>query len=317
MKHPLKPPYLSSSASSPDEKATITTKNTIPLPPNKLLQGALLILLGEALLALMGAIIKHLSADLSTEVIVFYRNLFGLLLLLPILLTAGITSLKTQKIHLHFIRAAVGLSAMYGFFYVLANLPLAEAFLVKLTTPFFMPIIAGVWLGESIRRKNIAAIALGFIGVIFILKPGSDAFTHIALIGVAAAFLAGTAKVCIRLMGSTESSVTIVFYFGLISTFLASVPLIWSWQLPYSHNWPWIVLMGLAGTLGQLALTRAYRIANPGQIGPYVYSSVVYGAALGWFIWGETLLISTVIGSGIIIAAGILNLPSFKKVNRC
>lgn len=281
--------------------------------PNKLLQGALLILLGEALLAVMGAIIKHLSLDLPTEVIVFYRNLFGLLLLLPIVFNSGFSSLKTQKFHLHLLRAGVGLTAMYGFFYVLGNMPLAEAFLVKLTTPFFMPIIAAIWLGESIRRKNIAAIALGFVGVIFILRPGTDAFTPIALIGIGAAFLAGSAKVTIRLMGSTESSVTIVFYFGVISSILASIPLLWSWQVPLAHNWPWIVLMGLAGTLGQLALTRAYRIANPGQIGPYVYSSVVYGAALGWFIWGESLLISTIIGSALIILAGILNLSRPKK----
>lgn len=298
-----------------------TTSSSLPehpapdqpkLPPNKLLQGALLILLGEALLALMGAIIKHLSVDLSTEVIVFYRNLFGLILLIPILLNSGIGQLKTQKIHLHLLRASVGLTAMYGFFYVLGNMPLAEAFLVKLTAPFFMPIIAAIWLGESIRRKNVAAIALGFVGVIFILRPGTDAFTPIALIGIGAAFLAGTAKVSIRLMGSTESSVTIVFYFAVFSSLLASIPLIWSWQVPLLHNWPWIILMGLAGTLGQLALTRAYRIANPGQIGPYVYSSVVYGAALGWFIWGESLLISTVIGSALIILAGLLNLAKGK-----
>jgi drug/metabolite transporter (DMT)-like permease len=291
----------------------VSNKKSLTPPPNQLLQGALLILLGEALLALMGAIIKHLSVDLGTETVVFYRNLFGLLLLLPILLNNGIGSLKTSKFHLHILRASVGLTAMYGFFYMLGNLPLAEAFLVKLTSPFFMPIIAAIWLGESIRRKNIAAIAIGFIGVIFILKPGTDAFSPIALIGIGAAFLAATAKVCIRLMGSTESSVTIVFYFGIISTFLSFFPLIYHWQLPYSHNWPWIILMGLAGTLGQLALTRAYRIANPGQIGPYVYSSVVYGAALGWFIWGETLLISTLIGSGIIIAAGIINLSRPSK----
>jgi drug/metabolite transporter (DMT)-like permease len=286
------------------------------LPPNKLLQGALLILLGEALLALMGAIIKHLSLDLPTEIIVFYRNLFGLLLLLPIILSSGFRSLKTNKLHLHLLRAGVGLVAMYGFFYVLGNLPLAEAFLVKLTTPFFMPIIAAIWLGESIRRKNVMAIGLGFIGVIFILRPGTDAFTPIALIGIGAAFLAASAKVTIRLMGSTESSVTIVFYFGLISSILASIPLFWNWQVPLDHHWPWIVLMGLAGTLGQLALTRAYRIANPGQIGPYVYSSVVYGAALGWFIWGESLLISTIIGSVLIILAGILNLSKSRKAKK-
>ena len=270
--------------------------------PNHLIQGALLILLGEALLAVMGALIKHLSQELPTELIVFYRNLFGLLLLLPIILRSGFSQLKTQQLPMHLLRASLGLTAMYGFFYVLGNMPLTEAFLVKLTTPFFMPIVAALWLGESIRRKNLVAIIIGFIGVIFILRPGTESFEPIALIGLGAAALAGSAKVCIRKMGGTENSVTIVFYFGLFSSVLSLIPLLWSWQVPLLHHWPYILLMGLMGTLGQLALTRAYRIANPGQIGPYVYSSVVYGAALGWFIWGEALLMTTLIGSALILS---------------
>ena len=283
--------------------------------PNKIVQGALLILLGEALLSIMGAIIKHLSIELPTEVVVFYRNLFGLIMLVPIILHAGPGTLKTQKLHLHFIRAGVGLSAMYGFFYVIANMPLAEAFLVKLTTPLFMPIVAALWLGESIQSKTRWAIFIGFLGVVFILRPGTEAFTPIALIGIGAAFLASTAKVTIRKMGSTEPSVRIVFYFGVISSLLSAIPLTWAWQVPEAHHWPWIALMGLVGTLGQLALTRAYRIAKPGQIGPYVYSSVLYGALLGYVFWGEHLLVTTIIGSALIIVAGIWNLkPS--KTNR-
>ncbi|EAT13574.1 DMT family transporter [Bermanella marisrubri] len=276
--------------------------------PNQVLQGALLILVGEALLAIMGAIIKHLSQELPTELIVFYRNLFGLFMLAPLLYHNGLSSLKTHRIHLHLLRAAVGLTAMYGFFYVIAHMPLAEAFLVKLTTPFFLPIIAGIWLAESISRRNIVAIIIGFIGVVFILKPGTENFTPVALIGLGAAFLAGAAKVCIRKMGNTESSVSIVFYFAAISSLLSVIPLFWAWQWPQAHHWPWIVLMGIVATMGQLALTRAYRIANPGQIGPYVYSSVIYGASLGWIVWGETLLISTLIGSAFIVIAGLWNI---------
>lgn len=276
--------------------------------PNHVAQGALLILLGEGLLSIMGAIIKHLSTEMPTEHIVFYRNLFGLLMLFPIVLHGGVSQLKTHVFHLHMVRAAVGLSAMYGFFYVIAHMPLAEAFLVKLTSPFFMPIVAAIWLAETIKPKTGWAIAIGFIGVMFILRPGTEEFTPIALIGLVSAALASTAKVTIRRMGSTESSVRIVFYFGTISTLLSSIPLFWSPYLPTLEQLPWIALMGLVATCGQLALTRAYRIANPGQIGPYVYSSVVYGAILGWVFWGETLLLTTIIGSGLIIAAGIWNI---------
>jgi len=275
--------------------------------PNHVIQGALLILLGEGLLSVMGAIIKHLSGEMPTEHIVFYRNLFGLIMLIPIIMHGGFRQLKTQVIHFHLLRAAVGLSAMYGFFYVIGNMPLAEAFLVKLTSPFFMPIVAAIWLGETIKPKTGWAIAIGFIGVMFILRPGTEEFTPIAIIGLVSAALASTAKVTIRRMSVTESSVRIVFYFGAISTLMSAIPLIWSPLALTLSQLPWIALMGLVATLGQLALTKAYRIANPGQIGPYVYSSVVYGACLGWVFWGETLLLTTIIGSGLIIAAGIWN----------
>ncbi|MGR6874097.1 DMT family transporter [Pseudomonas sp. HK3] len=280
--------------------------------PNNVIQGALLILLGEALLSIMGAIIKHLSHDMPTEHIVFYRNLFGLIMLVPIIMHNGISQLKTSVWHLHLLRAAVGLSAMYGFFYVIGNMPLAEAFLVKLTSPFFMPIVAAIWLGESIKAKTGWAIAIGFIGVMFILRPGTDQFTPVALIGIGAAALASIAKVCIRRMSMTESSVRIVFYFGAIGTILSMIPLFWTPFWPTADHWPWIALMGLVATCGQLALTRAYRIANPGQIGPYVYSSVVYGATLGWIFWGEALLLTTVIGSALIIVAGLWNVSGKK-----
>jgi len=263
----------------------------------------------------MGAIIKHLSPDMPTEHIVFYRNLFGLIMLVPIIMHNGFSQLKTTVIHFHLLRAAVGLSAMYGFFYVIANMPLAEAFLVKLTSPFFMPIVAAIWLGESIKAKTGWAIAIGFIGVMFILRPGTEDFTPVALIGIGSAALASTAKVCIRRMSMTESSVRIVFYFGAISTVLSAIPLIWTPYWPTADQWPWIILMGLVATCGQLALTRAYRIANPGQIGPYVYSSVVYGAALGWIFWGETLLYTTIIGSALIIAAGLWNVSGKKTTS--
>lgn len=279
-----------------------------PMFANPVVQGSILIVLGEGFLALMGAIIKHLGADLPNEVIVFFRNFFGLFMLIPILLHTGLSELKTNRLHLHIARSAVGLSAMYGFFYMLANMPLAEAFLVKLTSPFFMPLIATIWLAETIKPRTGWAIAIGFVGVIFILRPGAENFSPIALVGLVAAFLASFAKVIIRRMGDTEPSVRIVFYFGLISTLLSAIPLLWAWQTPLLHHWPWIALMGFVATLGQLCLTRAYRIANPGQIGPYVYVSVIYGATLGWFIWGETLLLTTIIGSALIIGAGIWNL---------
>lgn len=283
------------------------------LPTHPIILGALLILLGEALLAIMGGVIKHLSADLTTQQIVFFRNLAGLAMLLPILMKTGFAELKTQRIHWHIMRALVGLSAMYCYFFVLARMPLAEAFLVKLTSPFFMPLIAYLWLKESIGPNTRWAIIIGFIGVAFILRPGTDSVSYFALIGLIGAALAALAKVTIRKMGDTESSVAIVFYFGVISTLVSALPASQAWQPVPDSAWGWILFMGAVATLGQLALTKAYRTAPTGRIGIYVYSSVIYGALMGWIFWDEIPLWTTWLGSVLIIVAGLINIKKTTK----
>ncbi len=291
---------------------------------SQLLTGALYILLGELLIALMIAIIKLMSSQgYSNESLVFYRNLFGLLTLLPILLMqngprAFVTHLKTKKLPLHLFRATAGVTAMYCFFYIIAHIPLAEATLVKLSTPFFLPIVAYLWLRETVHRNNRFAIALGFVGVIIILKPGTDQFQAVALIGLFGAALAATAKVAIRRMADTEPSTRIVFYFATLATLVSALPYLVTLNIdsttPGAHStisgtaWFWFFLMGLLGTTGQIALTYAYRIANPGKIGAYTYASILYASLIGWLCWGEVLAITTLIGSALIILAGWLNL---------
>lgn len=277
--------------------------------PDQLARGALLLLLGELCLAVMAALIKHLSGQVSHETMVFARNLFGLIALLPILMRYGANDLRTTQFPLHLLRTITGLTAMYGYFYVIAHMPLAEAVLVKLSAPFFLPLIAFFWLRERISHLTIWSIMIGFVGVVFVLRPGTESFQPVALIGVGAAVLASFAKVCIRRMAATEPGHRIVFYFGLLATLISAVPAFWNWQPPeQAVTWWWLAAIGLAGTCGQLLMTQAYLVAKPGQVGPYTYSSVVYASIMGWIFWQEALLWTTVVGCSLIIVAGILNM---------
>jgi len=285
------------------------------MPQQSLLKGALLILSAEALLAMMAAVIKLLSSELPIEQIVFFRNVFGLVFLAPLLIKLGSNTdgnnwksvLKTDHLRWHLLRAAAGLAAMYGFFYTISHLPLAEASIVKLTTPFFLPVIAFFWLGERLSRKTYWAIPVGFVGVLLIIKPG-DQFSYAALVGLGAAALASVAKVAIRRMAHTEPTTRIVFYFATLCSIATLPAAVINWHAPSLHLWLWIVALGLLGTAGQLLMTRAYQVAKPGQVGPYVYSSVLYAAILGWFFWGELLSVSSVLGCLLIIGAGLFNL---------
>lgn len=271
-------------------------------------QGALFLLLGEALLAVMGGLIKFLSETLSTEQIVFFRNAAGLLILLPLIVNQGSKLLKTHVWHWHLMRGVVGVSAMYCYFWALGHMPLTEAFLVKLSSPFFMPLIGLLWLGERAGKFSIAAVFVGFTGVACILRPDDSTFTFIAMIALLGAFLAALAKVTIRRMSGTESSQTIVFYFAMIAALISAPGAALHWQPVAAPLWGWILLLGLVATLGQLALTHAYRIAPTGKVGVYAYSAVLYGALMGWLIWDEIPLWTTWLGAALIVAAGLLNL---------
>lgn len=282
------------------------------MPQQSIVKGALLILAAEGVLAMMAGIIKHLSNELPSEQIVFFRNFFGLVFLLPLLLRHGTSELKTQHLRLHLLRAATGICAMYGFFYSIAHLPLAEAAIVKLTTPFFLPIIAYLWLNENINKTTRWSILVGFIGALFILRPGSAEFSIAALVGLGAAFLASFAKVTIRRMSATESSARIVFYFSTVGTLVTIIPAAINWETPGNELWLWIIALGIFGTIGQLLMTRAYQVAKPGQIGPYVYSSVVYASLIGWFIWGELMALTSLVGCILIIGAGMINVLKAK-----
>ena len=273
-----------------------------------MLQGALLLTLGEAMLVLMAASIKHVAPETGTLMVVFLRNFFGLMVLLPFVARHGRSLFHSSRPGTMAIRALSGLASMYLFFYVIAHLPLAEATLVKLTTPFFMPLIGWFWLKEHIGRHNATAIVTGFIGVLFILRPGAATFDPDLLVGILSALLASVAMVAIREMNDTEPPDRIVFHFGVVSTLVSAVPLFWAWQTPDWHLWPWLLATGLTGTAGQLMITRAFQLAPPGRIGPFNYTSVVFAAALGWLFWNEALLATTIVGSVLIFVAGFINL---------
>lgn len=271
----------------------------------------MLLVLGEGLLAVMAAMIKTLSDHLDTEVIVFARNLFGLMFLLPIIMhRGGIGQLKTQNIHLHFIRAFTGVSAMFCFFYTIGHIALAEAVLVKMTVPFFLPVVGWLWLKETISTRTWLAILIGFVGVAIIMRAGTGSIDPVMWVALAGAAIMSVAKVSIRRMAGTEPAHRVVFYFGLFATLISAVPLLWVETRPAGQDYLWLLAIGLVATCGQFALTNAYQMASPGQVGVYNYSAVVWAALLGWLFWGETLVITTVLGTLLIVAAGVWNLKA-------
>ncbi|MBQ0752824.1 MAG: DMT family transporter [Gammaproteobacteria bacterium] len=284
------------------------------MPNDNLVRSAVLLMCGELLLAVMAAMIKHLAGEgLPPELIVFFRNFLGLLFLFPILFgTGGLRQLKTKRIGLHFIRAGTGVAAMFCYFYTIAHVPLADAIIVKMTAPFFLPLTAMIWLGDKITLRTWAAIAVGFLGVAVIIQPGTGAFNPVMIVALLSAVLMGVAKVSIRKMADTEPPRRIVFWFGAISSVISAIPLFWITTWPDGAQFGWLLAIGLTATIAQICMTTAYQLASPGRVGIYNYTAVIWAAALGWLFWDESLKWATLAGTLLIVAAGVWNLGSAK-----
>jgi drug/metabolite transporter (DMT)-like permease len=257
------------------------------------------------LFALMSVGVKVSARSLPNIEVVFFRNAVGLLALIPWVVPLGWRGLATRNFREHLIRGVAGLGAMYCFFYAIGHLRLADAVLLNYSIPLFMPMVEHVWLGEPFSRRLWWPIGLGFVGIVFILKPGMGLFQPAALVGVASALFASVAQVGIRRLTRTEPIVRIVFYFSVLSTSLSALPVPFAWKPPQGRVWIAVLALGVCATLAQLMLTRAYAHAPAAQVGPFVYTAVVFAAALDWGIWGVLPDRLAVLGALLVGASGI------------
>jgi len=268
--------------------------------------GALYIIAAELMFASMGASIRFVSNDLNNPMVVFARNLLGMLFLVPWLVQGGIESFKTRVPHLHLLRGVAGVSAMYCFFYAIANMPLADAMLLKLSAPLFIPMVALFWLKERFTWHVVAALMVGFGGVAIILTPDLSQANMVSLIALAGGAFAAVAKVTVRRLSHSESGILIVFYFACSGLVISLFPLIWYWQTPTLQQVGWLVLLACFATAGQLLLTRGMASAPAARLGPFTFFSVVFGAALGWLIWDEAITLATSAGALLILLSAFL-----------
>ncbi len=276
-----------------------------------LLRAAGYALLASLLFAGMGVAVRYASDELSTAMVVFLRNFFGLLALLPWLVQSrGLQALGTCRLPAHLMRAIAGLTAMYCFFYALANLHLAEAVILNYSSPLFVALFALLLLGEHANRRLVTAIVIGLLGVGLIIKPGSGVWSPAALIGMASGVFAALAMVGIRHMSATEPTRRIVFYFCLFGTLFSAVPMLWAWQMPPLEILAAMALAGTGATAAQLLLTKSYSLVPAAMVGPYTYSSVIFAAIFGWLLWGEIPGPSSFAGAALIVIAGIMTLRS-------
>ncbi|ROO29016.1 hypothetical protein SAOR_04395 [Salinisphaera orenii MK-B5] len=271
-------------------------------------RGAAFAIGGAAAFACMSALIKLAGSDLPNPVIVFFRNLFALVALLPWLAATGRSrpSMRTARPGMHLLRTATGLGAMYCFFYAISQMPLASAVLLNYSQPLFLPFIAWAWVGERPPTRIYPAVLVGFVGVILILKPGLDWAGPAGLAGLGAGILAATSMASIRRMSTTEPTLRIVLYFSVLATLFSALPAAAFWQTPDTTAWLALAAAGVVATAGQLLLTQAYTLAPAAHIGALIYTTVLFAALIGWLVWHETPDALSLAGGAAVILAAVI-----------
>jgi drug/metabolite transporter (DMT)-like permease len=267
------------------------------------LRAAALMLASTLSFGLMVIAIRLASAHLSTVEIAFFRNLFGLLFLLPMLLRPGQSLPRTAQLPRYLLRTAIGLVSMLAGFWAIGHLPLSQAIALSYSTPLFVTLAAAFWLGENVRLRRWMAVLCGFAGVLIILRPGAATFSAGTLIALLAAVMGALVAIQIKQLARVDSANTVVFYTYAFWVPMSLLPALFAWTWPQGIDWLWLLATGLFGTLGQLLWTRALRIGEVSALTPISFVQLPFVAVLGWWLFGEAPDRWTVLGALIILGA--------------
>ncbi|MEM1128358.1 MAG: DMT family transporter [Bacteroidota bacterium] len=264
------------------------------------------------LFSVMSLFVKLIGPRIPSAQVVLIRNAFSLGATYWMLRQAGVRPWGTRR-GLLVVRGAVGFVALLCFFYAIPRLPLADVTVIQFTNPVFTALLGAVFLGEYLKRREVALAVLSLLGVVLVAQPSilfgarAEALDpQAALIALAGAVLAAGAYITIRRLSATEHHLVIVFYFPLISV-PAALPFLW-----FEAVWPtlteWALLLGI-GVLtqaAQISLTKGLRAERAGKAMSLSYVQILFAALWGFLFFGEVPDLLSVLGALLIVGSTVL-----------
>lgn len=283
------------------------------------LRGILLRCGGVICFAVMSASMKWASEDdVAAIEMLFYRSLFGL----PVVLTwlalgPGMGIIRTRRPKAHLIRSTIGISGILMNFQALIMLPLADAITIGFTAPIFATLLSALLLREKVGPHRWGAVALGFVGVAIVLRPGGEAVSHAGML-VALLGAVGTAgvTVTVRQLGGTEHPGTIVFWFFIASTIVSGIGMLFYAHAHEPLTWLLLIMGGVSGAAAQLLMTMSLRAAPVSVVAPFDYTQILWSSLLGWAIWATVPTLNTMAGALMISASGLYTAVRERRLRR-
>ena len=251
------------------------------------LKGMLLMMGAGFCIAGMHVLIRHVSEDMHPFEIAFFRNLFALFSVAPWFIKLGWAPLYTKRLGLMFWRAAINAACMLGFFMAISLAPLSEITALGFTAPIYVAILAIYFLNERIGLQRWIAILFGFAGVFVILRPGFGAIGLGQFLALGSAFGWGVCLIMIKLLGRTESSVTITVYMSIMMMPMLLGPALFVWVWPTWQQLGCLVVLGTLGGIGQLGMAEALRLGPTHVIIPIDFTRLLVVSLLAYLAFDE------------------------------
>ena len=254
---------------------------------------------------------RETTRELNVFQIMEVRSILGFCMLYPLIhINGGFAAMKTARPLQHVSRNLIHYGAQLGWFYALTLIPLGQVVSIEFTMPIWTAILAAAFLGERMTVWKIAAIVLGIIGVIVIVRPSTGEVNPGQLIALAAAVGFGISIAMVKSLTRTENTLTIIFWMLVVQSVAGFFPAIHVWVWPSAWAWGWIVVIAFCGTFSHYCMARAMLYADATVVIPMDFLRVPLSAAAGWLIYSERLDMFTVLGAALILTGNLLNLKT-------
>jgi drug/metabolite transporter (DMT)-like permease len=291
------------------------TRGTLHAHP---LRGVLLVMLAVFLFSSMDTLAKHMLKREAYPIgpLIWARYAVHLAFMLALLAPRmGLELVRTRRPGLQIVRGLL-LVGSTGFFYLsLSHLPLAEAAAISFVGPVLITAMSGPMLRERVTRRQWIAVALGFLGVLIIVRPGGGVFTAHAIYPLCSALMFSLYQVLTRKLAGRENPFTTLFFTALVGAAATSLPLPFTWQTPQADQIPFILGIGLLGGLGHFFLIRAVEHTSPARLAPFIYTQLVWSTLLAYLAFDEFPASGSLLGMLVIVSAGMLAID-WRKIRR-
>ena len=270
-------------------------------------RGIAAMLIAVGALSLMDACLKILAPHYPALQVTAIRALAALpIIVVWVGMTSSYRDLVRVRFPLHFVRAVIGISMLTTFTFGVRHLPLADAYAIFFLAPLLITAFAALLLRERVDRQRWIAIGGGFVGVLVVLRPtGASALTLPGLAVLWTAIGYALSAITVRVLGRTDSTQSMVFWLMTMTAVGAGGLALPSWRPIQPEHWITIGGIAITGSVGQWAITEAFRRGEASVIAPFEFTALAWGVALDWLLWRTLPAAVTLVGAAVIIASGV------------